>query len=470
MAKTKTHSVRTSNIPVYKVINGEWCDFYKDVSESTKLARLTYNRMLSRLAASDDQSYKDYASGKKIGKMSKNLVEKSFPYNSNESSNFPNCAQTCASLGTKAFKTYVQSRFQIIRGQKTLPIQRSTPWSLPTQSGFTVWQDDGKWYAKIKLLSQTWTIELKSGSNYAYHINLIKRALENDDKAIRDSTIRLDKKGKVIIGTAVRYPIKQKKTGGSTFKVSTSLNAFLVCVKEKSRIPFTFNADQVKKWQNERKRKQQRLQQDKKYDRKTRKYINIQQDRVSQKYNNRMKTLCHTTAKEIVNKAVRLDCAKIELDTTVRSYMPDFPWYDFVLKIQQKCDQQGIELVNITSEIIPPDIDNDPHVYFFLPVEYNGKHLNRIKIGQTSTKNQERERAIAAAGGYNYVILCADKQPKTKLIKKEKEYHAKFAHCKIILDNGEEWFKLGSVLEWMREVQCLGNIGNLSQIAQVIEV
>jgi len=459
---------RTLRIPIYSV-DGDIHEFYNDLRQTLHLSRSVFNRMLTRCASKDTLAYDAYTKKEKIPSIS----AKELDCYSDEVVNFPGCAGVCACMSFKqVVPLYKQFRWEILRGTKSLPLKRSAPWSLLLSDGFKAWHDEDsdKWYVKIKLLNKRWTCELMSGSNYAKLIYGLKKAFELDEKCVRDSKIWIDKrKNHAIIGISVRFPQKSNDDLCGTLMVSTDRNSFLKIIKEKTEIPFVFNADHLRRWNAERVRKQQRLRQDKKYDRSCRKYITKKQEQISIKYKDRLQTFCHTVTKQIVDYAIRNKIAKVTLDITIKTYIEQFTWFDLKTKLQYKCEKEGIEFEEVTRTMQAPDLD-EPHVYFVLATDpETKKSLGRIKIGKTTQKSQKRQKQLESMGGQDLVYLAAHKVPKYKLTKQEKEYHALFAEHQIGKGK-KEWFKSEPIIDWLREVECLGNTGNLSQISQVLEV
>lgn len=491
--------IRTLRIPIHAIDNSKKNEFYNDLRYSINIAKSTYNRVMTRCSALDSEAYDAFIRGEKIPKLPKLYA---YPH---ESYNFPGCAGECSSISRDAESVYKNYRWELIRGRKSLPIRRSSPWPLlittknyklckkckkknynkkecvcgeslqdinltfEKRTGFDIIEKDDKLFAKIKLAtkdggSNWYEAELKNGSNYARLTNTIKKRLKDKPDCIRDSKIWIDKKNRAVVGISIDLPVREDKRQG-TLLVKTSRECFLTCIKEKTTIPFSLNCDQVLRWQYERKRKQQRLRQDKKYGRK--KYIDDKQRQVSQKYSDRLQTFCHEVSSQLIDYCNRNKIAKVELDTTVRSYIRDFPWFDLINKIKYKCEDNGIDFEETTLSIVPPDIDNEPHVYFLLAVDpITNKSLDKIKIGYTEQKKGKRQKDLSNMGGQDMVYIAAEYCAKSKLRKKEKEYHSYFSEYKI----SGEWFHSEPVIKWMREVDCFGNTGNLSQLSQVIEV
>ena len=184
---------------------------------------------------------------------------------------------------------------------------------------------------------------------------------------------------------------------------------------------------------------------------------------ISAKWKHRTESFVHESTAQIVEHARRKKVEVLRYDSTIRSWMPKFAWFDFATKLKYKCEAEGIRFVDATLKIQEPDLLK-PHIYFTL-----SPTLKQIKIGKTATTTGKRSvEQHRTSNPDDLVVLAIDNQPKSKLTNKEKHYHALFADART--DANREWFREEPVLTWLREVGWVGNSGNLSQIAQVREV
>jgi hypothetical protein len=160
-----------------------------------------------------------------------------------------------------------------------------------------------------------------------------------------------------------------------------------------------------------------------------------------------------------VSHAKRRNVECLQLDLTIKSFVPQFQWFELATMIKYKCEDAGIEFRNATQQVVEPDVLK-PHVYFKFSAS-----TSRVKIGRTSRNDGGRHGAETDAPE-ELVILAVDNQPSTKLVQREKHFHSQFANWR---EKGE-WFQAGPVVQWLRDVGWLGNAGNISQIAQVLDV
>ena len=437
--------IRTIAIPVAEVIEGGTKqEFYADVRKTLDLAVRMANIVATECLRQDDLSQD------KCGKIY------TYPVLASLSSG---ASSVAAAIARSVEKTYKQNRFQVRIARRASQTFRSQPWPLlHNKSGNTLSLSicDEFLTARIKLLGGWWTVRLAGGSSYRDQVKGLRQAIQSNSYG--DSKIWVDRKHKAIIGIACDIPIAERKFISGVMSVSSSRDYLLVSTFERSDVPFVVNADICKQWQFEANKRYQRLRQDRKSDA-NRRRIRREMNDISVKMNCRMKTLCHEVASRIVNKAIRMNVAEIKLDLTVKSYTKSFPWFDLAGKIKYKAESAGIKVTDATQTVAEPDTAK-PHVYF----KYAPK-AGRIKIGMTGREDGGRHGAETDSPE-ELTILAIDNQPKVKLRAREKHFHAMFQEHRVT----GEWFLAEPILAWLREVEWLGNSGNLSQIAQVLDV
>lgn len=455
--------VRTIKIPIAEIVSGGTKqDFYRDLRSSLQRCVAATNRCLTECATIDREAHGVVARGEKVPKSPKIYT---YPILVGQ---FAGCMNVAASLARNAERIYRESRFEILTGRRTLPIQRSCPLPLLCNKSTKMLKlqvdEQCNVLATFPLLNGTaYAVRLRGGSNYARQLRTIKTAIATD--AVGDSKIWMDRQGRVFLGLACRIPPRVERDLAGILRVQTARDAFIVATKEQSETPFTINADHVKRWQEVRNRQQQRLRQDRKSGT-SREWVIKRQDIVSRKFRQRLDSFTHEAAAHIVDHAKRRKVATLEYDGTIRSYFgSEFPYFEFEKKLEDKCIMAGIEFVKVTSDVVPADLD-EPHVYFVAPI-IDGKVNGRVKIGMTEQGGGKRKKTLEMSGGHELLVLATDKQPKAKLRQREKHYHAMFAAHR--LDGQVEWFASEPVIEWLRAAGCLGNAGNRSQISQYME-
>ena len=361
-------------------------------------------------------------------------------------------------------KCYKQDRWQVKRGVKASRSYRSMPWPMLSNAGHSTFKliDEGEYLvAEIKLLDGMYCVRLASGSNYRDHLRGLRNAIAID--GICDSKLWIDRSHKAILGISVDLPATTVKERSGSVQVVSGIDYLAALTLPRSQKPFVLNGDDIQAWKAESIRRNQRWRQARKQG-VNKKRLREESRAFAERMQRRLKTKTHEIAAQIIAKANRCNAERIELDFTIKSYLPSFPWCDLVSKIKHKAAMSGIEVLEKTQTIVEPDLTK-PHVYFLYD-----PHADRIKVGKTKGGAGRIESYWTI--NPDCVVLAIDNQPITKLGAKEKHYHAMFDNHRVTKRNkaGNELFVAGPVLEWLRAVGWLGNAGNLSQIIQVLDV
>lgn len=454
--------VRTIKIPVAEVVSGgSRNDFYRDLRSALKRCVAAMNRCLTECAVIDREAHESVARGAKVPKKPKTYT---YPVLTGQ---FDGHAIIASSIARAAENIYHQYRFGILTGQKSLPTQRSCPLPLLHNTGAKTLHlsedNQGNIDATLRLLGDTtYTVRLRGGSNYARQLRTIKQAVATG--AVRDSKIWLDRRGVATLGIACKIPAPVARNNSGVLKVQTGRDAFIIATKEQDTTPFTINADHVKGWIAERKRRQQRLRQDRKSGA-SREAVKRAQAVISRNHTNKMRTFVQQVAAKISEYAGRRRVAVVEFDCTIKSYLGrDFPYFDLENKLMHKCEELGVEFVKATAEVQPAAGD-EPHVYFDLGVDKRTGELRNVKIGKTGRKVGQRAKDDSRARDQEWVTLATHATTSAKLARLEKHYLAMFAEHKI----DGEMFAREPVIAALREMDMLGNTGNIAQIEQYME-
>lgn len=439
---------KTVTVPVAEIVEGGTkTEFYADLRQSLDLARKAANKAVTLCLAADSELM--------IGGKCPKLY--TYPDVAGE---FPGVASLCSSITRAVERKYRQERWHVASGRKSVCHYRSMPWPLLSNKSVTtvkIEQVDGACIARMKLLRQWWSVRLAGGSRHARQIAGLKNAIR-----VGDSKVWIDRKHRAILGLSVEVASTEPRVANGTLNVSTSRECLLVATKQQSDTPFVITGDEVRQWVARRNRMYQRLRQDRKSGAK-RSAVATKLKQCGDKWKRRMDSYLHQVSAQVVEHAKRRRVAELTLDATIKSFVPQFPYFELAVRIKYKCELAGIGFKEITQSVSAPDVTR-PHVYFKL-----SPSTGRVKIGQTARTDGGRHGAETDAPE-DLVILAVDNQPKSKLIAREKHYHAMFASSRVNRESGSksEWFEGEYVIQWLRDVQWLGNAGNLSQILQVL--
>lgn len=433
---------RTIAIPVAEIIEGGTkSQFYAELKELLDTCRKAANKAVAICLAADQ----DLMSGGKCPKLY------TYPH---IASSFPGIAIVAATIGRAVESKYRTDRWQVYRGNQ-VATYRSYPLPLlHNQSGKTIRVEMCEQFITVEIkLKQWWKVRLAGGSSHRDQIAGIRAS-----QKIGDSKILIDRKNRAILNLSCDMPVKENKEKRGVLNVLSTREALLVATKERSETPFVITGDVLRGIVVQREKERQRLSCDRKSGTK-RSVVKALQNRNSEKWNRRIKSLIHEMSAHLVAHAERRNVEVLQLDFTVKSFLPKFPWFELSSMIKYKCEDAGIVFQNATQQVSEPDVQK-PHVYF----KFSPSTL-RVKIGRTS-RNDGGRHGAETDSAEELVILAVDNQPRTKLVQREKHFHSQFANWR---EKGE-WFQSGPVVQWLRDVGWLGNAGNISQIAQVLDV
>lgn len=440
--------IRTICIPVAEAVSHTKSEFYQALRKSLDLAVRVANVSATHCLKQDD--------------LTQDKPPKIYTYPMC-SSLVPGMSFVAASVCRATEKTYKQDRWQVRNGKRSARSFRSMPWPMlhnKSCSTFTL-NDRGEWIeATIKLMGGEYTVRLAGGSNYRDQVKGLRSGMLRGQ--IKDSKIWIDRKHKAILGIAVDFPVITNERSGTVSIASTAESIAVMTVPRWNR-PFVVNCDDVQQWKSESVRRNQRWRQARKQG-VDRRRLREASHAFARKMQKRLQSKTHEAAAQLVAKADRLNAQYIELDLTIKSVVPAFPWYEFAAKIKYKAAKVGIEVIEKTQSIVEPSLDS-PHVYFVYDM-----HSHRVKIGKTKGGKGRLESYLTS--NPDWVVLAVDNQSQAKLGAREKHYHGIFDQYRVVNRNkiGNEVFEADPVIAWLRAVGWLGNAGNLSQIAQVLDV
>jgi len=442
-------ATRTICVPVAEVLEGGTkSDFYRALQHDLDLCVRMANIAMSECVKQDDWSQK------KLPKL--------YTYPAIKDMSPPRQAYLASCIGRAAESQYRSDRWNVIHGKKSVRNFRSQPVPLLHNKSHSVLslKDSGEFLtASVRLNGNDFIVRLAAGSSYRRQIGILKKVIPTDQYG--DSKIWIDRKHKAILGIACNVPNDAQRERNGTLCVCSSRDHLVVMTQEGSDVPFVINGDRCKKWSADKMIRYQRLRQDRKAN-VDRRRIRRDMEAIAQKNDRRMRTLLHEVSSAVVKKANQINAEKIILDFTVRSYVRPFPWFNLITMIKYKAEQAGIAVEDGTQTIADPQI-NAPHVYFkFGPI------TNRVKIGRSGQPDTSRHRSPTDSPEELFILAIAN-YPQAKIVAKEKHYQAMFKQHRIDMRQ-KEWYDAHPVIAWLREVDWLGNAGNLSQIAQVLDL
>lgn len=141
--------------------------------------------------------------------------------------------------------------------------------------------------------------------------------------------------------------------GDGVLFARTDKDALLVALNVKDERVWVLNADQVRRWEAEHRRKLNRWSDDQKAENRPPNFQSRREAAVT-KYRRRIESACHEAAAQLVNFAARRRFGVIRYNDAVRDFVARFPWDRLRSLIREKADAKGIlfELVDVSGSVV----------------------------------------------------------------------------------------------------------------------
>ncbi len=279
-------------------------------------------------------------------------------------------------------RKYEKSRFAVVwlRSASLPNFRYPMPFPVDTDGWSASWSDDGR---KVPLVSICLpggrvTLQLRREASLGRQLAMFGQIAAGAAIACEAAVYRQLKGGSHRNGTAGReagggrkqqsdvmvklvawFPRPAQKEVTGTMALRTHPDALWVAELE-GHSSWILNADHVRRWAAEHRCKLQRTAEDTKADKRVptaqRKRVSELRQTWSRKYDGRMKTFCHTAAKQLAEYAERQKVAEVIYDNSIRSYLPDFCWARLEGCLKQKLDERGILL---TAAVPPEEVADD---------------------------------------------------------------------------------------------------------------
>jgi len=152
-------------------------------------------------------------------------------------------------------------------------------------------------------------------------------------------------------------PREPASKGDGVLFARTDKDALLVALNAKEEKVWVLNADHVKRWEAEHRRKLNHWSDDQKVENRPPKF-QARREADATKYRRRMDSACHEAAAQLVNYAARRRFGVIRYNDLVRDFVGRFPWDRLRGLIREKADAKLImfELVDASGSVVktPP--------------------------------------------------------------------------------------------------------------------
>lgn len=126
-------------------------------------------------------------------------------------------------------------------------------------------------------------------------------------------------------------------------RVRTAEDSLLIAANGKDERLWTYNADQVIRWQEEHKRQLERWSEDSKFEQRPVPAFALRRENAVEKNKDRIRSAIQMIAAELVGYAVRRKFAEVRYDDSCHEFAGDgFPYFALKRQIEMKCDEFGI--------------------------------------------------------------------------------------------------------------------------------
>jgi hypothetical protein len=360
--------LRAIVLPVHKPVGSDWTYLKEALRQCWKEGTALANWAVSEFAKSDVVRTRQMERLPPMPRVS--LYQ-------NARSQFPqlNCQSVNAIL-RYVEKNYRRLRYNVVwLNDASLPLYRyPAPFPVCNQAWKASLDSDGKPLISVALMNDRVTLMLRDGRGYRRQIAAFKQIVEGHAAQGELSLYRqkassgdhrpgfTDREASGGARTPFRAmakliawlprEIKSTSTLRGLLAARSCSDAFLSVEGIGMSSPWILNADHVLRWFAEHRRRQSRLQVDRKAAAESRHRIQISDRRFSfvEKHKRRVDTWCHQASAMLAELAGRQRVAQVQFDDSDRRYIVDFPWSRFERYLKAKLDERQIELVSTSSQ------------------------------------------------------------------------------------------------------------------------
>jgi hypothetical protein len=272
-----------------------------------------------------------------------------------------------AALIQKVGRTYRAKRYETIwTCAASLPTYRyPAPFSTPSQA-WSIQEEGTAPVVSVRIGSRDVRLRLKSGARYSRQMDSVSKIVSGE--AFQSELSIYQRSNNIVckfLAWLPRATVQEHRSRVLT--VQTSTHALIVAFTVEDEQIWTYNGDQLRRWQAEHRAQLQRWAEDSKAEHQPVPPFAERRTNAARKYRDRMATACHTIASLVVNYAVRRQFAAVHYDDSERSYCEQFPWFELKLKIAEKCDAAGLHFEHVSkgpvesvgSDVIDPNTFSD---------------------------------------------------------------------------------------------------------------
>lgn len=259
--------------------------------------------------------------------------------------------QTVASLEQTITRKYRARRYDILwSGRSVLPTFRyPQPFPVHNQSWHAEWIKENVPAVIARIGARKFSLRLKGGARYRRQLAAYHQIAAGTAKS---GELTIYQPGDELMCKLVAWLPRLERTSvreGSILAVRTAPDAMLIAVSAKDEIIWRYNADQVSRWVAEHREQLQRWSEDTKAEERHVPAFAARRQQTTQKYHNRMQSICYQAAAYVAGYASRRRLATVRYDDRERKWCKDFPWETLRSRLSVILDERGINLEIVAS-------------------------------------------------------------------------------------------------------------------------
>ncbi|HTA71925.1 MAG TPA: hypothetical protein VK776_26765 [Bryobacteraceae bacterium] len=256
--------------------------------------------------------------------------------------------RSIAALVQNVQRTYRAKRYNTIwTCAASLPTYRyPSPFSTPSQA-WSIDLENTAPVVNVRIGSRDLRLRLKSGARYSRQMDSVSKIVSGE--AVRSELIIYQRSNDIVckfLAWLPRPTLQEHRSGILT--VRTAAHALIVAFTATDEQIWTYNGDQLRRWQAEHRVRLQRWAEDSKAEHRPAPPFAERRTNAVRKYRDRMATACHTIGSLVVNYAIRRQFAAVRYDDSDRTYCEQFPWFELKLRIAEKCDAAGLDFEHVS--------------------------------------------------------------------------------------------------------------------------
>ena len=256
--------------------------------------------------------------------------------------------RSIAALVQNVQRTYRAKRYNTIwTCAASLPTYRyPSPFSTPSQA-WSIHVENTAPVVNVRIGSRDLRLRLKSGARYSRQMDSVSKIVSGE--AVRSELIIYQRSNDIVckfLAWLPRPTLQEHRSGILT--VRTAAHALIVAFTATDEQIWTYNGDQLRRWQAEHRVRLQRWAEDSKAEHRPAPPFAERRTNAVRKYRDRMATACHTIGSLVVNYAIRRQFAAVRYDDSDRTYCEQFPWFELKLRIAEKCDAAGLDFEHVS--------------------------------------------------------------------------------------------------------------------------